>query len=1083
MDPLQPITSSVHNVQMVPVGSVSNMPPVQTLKPNEQLKLLEPMAHYGNASANSSALHMMPGTSYSGVQQLTVPNSGSRDMGAMFTNLKVKAQNVQMPVKRKSPMENLPGYPLSPTEGMQNKKIGQLEHRPWLNIYAPNQSNVQHQVQSLAGVLASQQWAAKKKRTTQFQAGPPKSSFLNFPSPRSHPSQVNPSPRGQNESNESVRSKLRESISAALALVTEKDKSSSKEGATVSAGAIASERTQEGSQSAEIASFVSPAELSVEKPKGENEDYTTQSQSENNVECQLTPIASNLGGSPQTHASVSQELSISDMLPDEESIAGIFFAKDDLLQGNGLAWVSDFDAWVAEKEGHCPKKQKVSENVGGAQEVKKINSPETLALQIEIELFKLFGGVNKKYKEKGRSLLFNLKDKNNPELREKVMSGEIPPARLCSMTPEELASKELSEWRIAKAEEFEHMKILPDSDIDIRRLVKKTHKGEYQVEIEEDDVSVEVSVGSSSFPRIQTEAKETKSPPGQISEGDHKETVNDENNSEERNPDGTITFPSNPSSDLMQGLIEDEFKDAEFLPPIVSLDEFMASLDSEPPFENISADADKTAASLDNYHSEMPSEAKSAKLSPDGHTKSAKLSPDGHTKSAKLSPNGHAKSTDNLDSKDPKLDKDSKPTNNQSQTEVSAPIVVSKGQPQTEVPAPMAVTKGERIWVGNLQLSNSSTISVSGFFKRGEKASTKDWPHTLEIKGRVRMDGFEKFLHDLYKSRSRSIMVMHVILKETEGKESEALNQVVDSYVADDRVGFAEPLRGIEAYLCPTHPKILDRIAKHLAKDHSEVLSLGDGDKGLIGVIVWRKAHVSPNSSSHHKHSLKKHQQEHNNSSSRRHNQNHHQDRNMNMNSSNLKPKHPVVPLVQSKLTTTQIKTVTDEDDVPPGFGPPATQDDDDLPEFNFSSGLTRSVPTQKSVAPQTQNRPVDQMRELIQKYGQNAGSGLVVKPWDDDDDDDIPEWQPPQQPLPPPPQPASTQINYQSINQPLLQHLINQQKQQQQLLVSHLQPPQAALPLPPQFPATQQNVAPGWPQQQQSGRWMNHQAPQSRGF
>lgn len=41
----------------------------------------------------------------------------------------------------------------------------------------------------------------------------------------------------------------------------------------------------------------------------------------------------------------------------------------------------------------------------------------------------------------------------------------------------------------------------------------------------------------------------------------------------------------------------------------------------------------------------------------------------------------------------------------------------------------------------------------------GEKASTKDWPRTIEIKGRVRLDAFEKFLHDLHKSRSRSVMV------------------------------------------------------------------------------------------------------------------------------------------------------------------------------------------------------------------------------------------------------------------------------------------------------------------------------------
>jgi hypothetical protein len=105
---------------------------------------------------------------------------------------------------------------------------------------------------------------------------------------------------------------------------------------------------------------------------------------------------------------------------------------------------------------------------------KKFNQrAEGLAFRIEEELFRLFRGVNKKYKEKGRSLLFNLKDKSNPELRERVSSGDIAPKRICSMTTEELASKELSEWRLAKAEEFAHMVVLPNMEVDRRRLVRK----------------------------------------------------------------------------------------------------------------------------------------------------------------------------------------------------------------------------------------------------------------------------------------------------------------------------------------------------------------------------------------------------------------------------------------------------------------------------------------------------------------------------------------------------------------------------------------------------------------------------------
>jgi hypothetical protein len=41
----------------------------------------------------------------------------------------------------------------------------------------------------------------------------------------------------------------------------------------------------------------------------------------------------------------------------------------------------------------------------------------------------------------------------------------------------------------------------------------------------------------------------------------------------------------------------------------------------------------------------------------------------------------------------------------------------------------------------------------------GEKTTTKEWPILLEIKGRVRLDAFEKFVRELPNSRSRAVMV------------------------------------------------------------------------------------------------------------------------------------------------------------------------------------------------------------------------------------------------------------------------------------------------------------------------------------
>lgn len=47
-------------------------------------------------------------------------------------------------------------------------------------------------------------------------------------------------------------------------------------------------------------------------------------------------------------------------------------------------------------------------------------------------------------------------------------------------------------------------------------------------------------------------------------------------------------------------------------------------------------------------------------------------------------------------------------------------------------------------------------------FYSGERTTAKEWPRSLEIKGRVRLDAFEKFLQELSLSRSRAVMVSNV---------------------------------------------------------------------------------------------------------------------------------------------------------------------------------------------------------------------------------------------------------------------------------------------------------------------------------
>ncbi|GAX86225.1 hypothetical protein CEUSTIGMA_g13638.t1 [Chlamydomonas eustigma] len=66
--------------------------------------------------------------------------------------------------------------------------------------------------------------------------------------------------------------------------------------------------------------------------------------------------------------------------------------------------------------------------------------PCRVAVEVEEAMHKQNGGVNQKYKAKYRTLAFNLKDPNNPDLRLKVLLGQLPADLLVNLSSEELAS-------------------------------------------------------------------------------------------------------------------------------------------------------------------------------------------------------------------------------------------------------------------------------------------------------------------------------------------------------------------------------------------------------------------------------------------------------------------------------------------------------------------------------------------------------------------------------------------------------------------------------------------------------------------
>ncbi|XP_014449935.2 PHD finger protein 3 isoform X4 [Alligator mississippiensis] len=107
-----------------------------------------------------------------------------------------------------------------------------------------------------------------------------------------------------------------------------------------------------------------------------------------------------------------------------------------------------------------------------------------VAIRIEKELFSFFRDTDSKYKNKYRSLMFNLKDPKNNILFKRVLKGEVTPDHLIRMSPEELASKELAAWRQRENRHTIEMIEKEQREVERRPITKITHKGEIEIENE-----------------------------------------------------------------------------------------------------------------------------------------------------------------------------------------------------------------------------------------------------------------------------------------------------------------------------------------------------------------------------------------------------------------------------------------------------------------------------------------------------------------------------------------------------------------------------------------------------------------------
>ena len=105
---------------------------------------------------------------------------------------------------------------------------------------------------------------------------------------------------------------------------------------------------------------------------------------------------------------------------------------------------------------------------------------DELGNAIEAQLFLLFNGdMKEKYKNKFRSLVFNIEDGKNDWLYRHIILGTITPEALVGMTTEQMANEELQKWRTL--EDQKTMEKIWNNQMEELKLGKKfeykTHKG------------------------------------------------------------------------------------------------------------------------------------------------------------------------------------------------------------------------------------------------------------------------------------------------------------------------------------------------------------------------------------------------------------------------------------------------------------------------------------------------------------------------------------------------------------------------------------------------------------------------------
>ncbi len=154
----------------------------------------------------------------------------------------------------------------------------------------------------------------------------------------------------------------------------------------------------------------------------------------------------------------------------------LYYGIEELKIKNGEFWLK------IEKQS-LDKKKLTRENLNDEDMIKKYC--ENLSIEIEFCLYSANNEViSSVYKRKLYTLITNLQNEINTELRTKILLGDIPPMNLVTMTSDELAPSSVKKRKMEQQNKYFKEQVYLDGEV---KLIAKNHKGDTILSVDPKD--------------------------------------------------------------------------------------------------------------------------------------------------------------------------------------------------------------------------------------------------------------------------------------------------------------------------------------------------------------------------------------------------------------------------------------------------------------------------------------------------------------------------------------------------------------------------------------------------------------------